>query len=378
MLHPFPVLMPEYAALLASARVTRPAPVRLGVECVMDSLPRYLELSDDTGVPAPFLGALDLRESNCNPRLGLGQGDPWDRVSTHVPRNQGPFRSWLEAGNFYVRYDHLNDTTAAWTWEYECWKGEGWNGFGPRNHGRHTGYLWSCTSCYDPPRLGGEGKAGKYVGDGEWSPDTVDAQPGIIPVMRGIIALRPDLALARALPTVQAPTMVPDAKPTPEGMGQSLGLTVWLQESLNRVLDLHPPIDTEGSYGRETRQAVREFQRLEGLVVDGLAGETQTLPRLRQVLASTGGAVSSTQGAGLSTRPAVSSTMPALNRMRVTARSGLNVRQAPDASAPIVRVLTLGQVVVCGVPGAHWTQVGDVDKPWGWVAAQYLEAVAKA
>jgi lysozyme family protein len=150
MKHPYAELRQEYATLLASLSVTRPKDVNTAAQLILrrENISRYASVERQTGVPAAFIGALDYRESTCNPMRALGQGDRWDRVSVNVPRGKGPFKSWEDAAVFYVKYDKLNENSAPWTMEYACWKGEIWNGFGPRNHGKHTGYLWSGTNAY--------------------------------------------------------------------------------------------------------------------------------------------------------------------------------------------------------------------------------------
>jgi lysozyme family protein len=74
-------------------------------------------------------------------------------------------------------------------------KREIYNGFGPRNHGRRTGYLWAGTNIYN---------GGKYIADGEWDPNAKDTQMGMIPLMVTMLQLDPTLALADALPTLEA------------------------------------------------------------------------------------------------------------------------------------------------------------------------------
>lgn len=57
--------------------------------------------------------------------------------------------------------------------------------------------------------------------------------------------------------------------------------TTWLQNSLNR-LGAEPPLRADGKYGPATTAAVKAFQKLAGLKVDGVAGEvTRAAIRLR-------------------------------------------------------------------------------------------------
>ena len=268
MKHPFEVLRPEYEELLASMMVDHDRVHEIGFvaqKLIADNrMPIYQRESAATGVPAALLAALDERESGANLSRALGQGDRWDQVSTHVPKGHGPFTSKVEADIHYIRYDHLDDNSAPWSWPYVCWKGEAWNGFGPRGKGIHTGYLWAGTNHYS---------RGKYVADGKWDAAFVDKQLGIIPVMKRIIEYRPDLAFDQfpgGLPMPVKPQI------TPEGIGAShLGDVAWAQDALNKVLGDHldAPLLIDGNYGRRTRFAVRKFQELHPpLAMDGLYG----------------------------------------------------------------------------------------------------------
>lgn len=288
--HPFEQLLPEYKALLSTMRVLRPQQVDVAARKIQALVPTiYAPEQEATHVPAVLVGALDYREDDNNLRCGLGQGDPYNRISTHVPRNKGPFSSKSEADIFYIRYDHLDDNSAPWSWPYACWKGEAWNGFGPRNHGIHTGYLWGGTNHY---------VKGKYVADGVWDPNYVDTQLGIIPVMMRLVALDPSLAFDTGvnLDHTAAPPPVP--QPVPVGVGggsldtpdtANMHDTVWLQNALNRAF-LMPDeqLQVDGNYGRRTREAVRAFQRFNKLDADGLFGP-KTDAALTATLASRAG-----------------------------------------------------------------------------------------
>lgn len=351
MQHPFEVLKVEYASLLAGMHVTRPDDVERAARRVEAGLERYTAAAKATGVPAALIGALDYRESDCDPHAGLGQGDRWDRVSTHVPRGKGPFASWEAAAEFYLHFDHIDRPPAPWGWEVACYTGEDWNGFGYRAHGEHTPYNWGGTSAQ---------QRGKFTADGHYDASAWDTQVGIIPIMRRLVALHPELALATALPTVQAPTLVPAPKATPVGVGAGgVAPVVWAQHALNVVAAAD--LREDGNYGRKTKRAVRAFQAAHGLEADGLLGPA-TLPLLQSAyVASTGAPVDAVE-AGLA---------------HVTAPSGVNLRAEPNRSAAVIRVLEEGtQVAVLSPWGrGDWAQVDtDTDgRPDGWVLGEFLK-----
>lgn len=261
MQHPYITWKPGYETLLASMVIERKQTVDAVCGHILDTpnWSRYSALEHETGIPAAFVGALDYRESNCNPHLGLGQGDPWDRVSTHIPRGCGPFPSWLDAALFYVRYDHLADHSAPWSLAYECWKGEIWNGLGYRYHGKPSTYLWGGTNIQ---------QVGKFTSDGHWDGQTFDVQIGIMPIIVQLGKMRPELAqlFTSDAPSIEPPTL---------GGGSGIIHALWVQETLNKIGAVPPelaPLRTDGNYGRRTREAVRAFQRTHGLTPDGLCG----------------------------------------------------------------------------------------------------------
>lgn len=273
MRHPYEILRPEYEKLLSTMRVLRPVEVNAAANRLIQTpnMMCYKEVADATGVPAALIAALDWRESSADPSRALGQGDRWDRVSVNEPRGLGPFKSRVDAAIFYVRRERLNDNSAPWSWPYVCWKAEAWNGFGPRNHSIHTGYLWGGTNHY---------RRGKYVRDGVWDPNHVDRQLGVIPVMMRVISLTqaidPALAFdkAPAIDQVAPPTLVPVPSPVGVSGSSSKHNVKWLQDALNKVQQdaLGQPLLIDGSYGRRTRYAVRTFQANHGLNIDGLFG----------------------------------------------------------------------------------------------------------
>ena len=58
---------------------------------------RYQIVAARTGVPWFVIAVIHQRESSQNWSASLAQGDPWNRISTHVPKGRGPFKSWEDA-----------------------------------------------------------------------------------------------------------------------------------------------------------------------------------------------------------------------------------------------------------------------------------------
>jgi lysozyme family protein len=58
---------------------------------------RYQAVSAKTEVPWTAIAVIHERECSQNWSGSLAQGDPWNRVSVHVPAGRGPFKSWEDA-----------------------------------------------------------------------------------------------------------------------------------------------------------------------------------------------------------------------------------------------------------------------------------------
>jgi lysozyme family protein len=165
-----------YEALKAK-NATRFANVKLTrsftstVKKMLANKARYQAVEAKTGVPWPVIAAIHVREADMSFNTQLAQGDPLSRVSTHVPRGQGPYfgaDAWERAA-----MQALSDTGGK-TWG--DWSAGGWttflekyNGLGYANKGRPSPYVWAGTNQYT---------SGKYVADGQYSSTAVDTQPG--------------------------------------------------------------------------------------------------------------------------------------------------------------------------------------------------------
>lgn len=132
--------------------------------------PRYQTVEAKTSVPWPVIAVIHERESSQSWLGSLAQGDPWNRVSIHVPRHRGPFASWEAAAE---------DALAVCAPHAASWHDwsiggaltllEQYNGTGYASMGLPSPYIWASTDQY---------RHGKYIADGHFDPNAIDHQIG--------------------------------------------------------------------------------------------------------------------------------------------------------------------------------------------------------
>lgn len=197
----------------AKARLTRNFSVVARHLVSPDAKSRYQAVSAMTGVPWPAIAVIHERECSQDWTGSLAQGDPWDRVSVHVPAGRGPFKSWEEAA-----VDALNNC-APYAGRNEDWsigrlltKLEEYNGLGYASRGVPSPYVWSGTDQY---------RSGKYVRDGVYDPNAIDGQLGCAGLLMAMRALDRSIDLDAQMPPPAAPPPAPNphapdkAKPRP-------------------------------------------------------------------------------------------------------------------------------------------------------------------
>lgn len=177
--------------------------------------PRYQAVEARTGVPWPVIAVIHERESSQSWGRSLAQGDPWDRVSVHVPAGRGPFASWEAAAiDALVNCPPHAARNKDWSIGGTLAKLEEYNGLGYAARGKPSPYLWAGTNQY---------QSGKYVRDGVYDPNAVDSQPGCAGLLLAMMALDPSIGFGadksggagHASPATPAPTS-PD-KPASQG-----------------------------------------------------------------------------------------------------------------------------------------------------------------
>lgn len=170
----------------------------------------YENVSARTGVPWAFIAVAHERECSQDWHGSLAQGDPWDKVSVHVPAGRGPFQSWEDAAvDALVHCAPYAAKNMDWSIGGTLTKLEEYNGLGYAARGKPSPYIWSGTDQY---------KSGKYVRDGVYDPNAIDTQLGCAGLLMAMMALDPSINFdgpqPKPLPppTPASPKAAPQAK----------------------------------------------------------------------------------------------------------------------------------------------------------------------
>lgn len=153
-------ILPKWASALDKA-VTK----------ILAGKDRYLEIERATNVPWWFSGVIHMRESSCDFKTYLGNGQSLSRVTTIVPKGRGPFtgpNAFIDGAiDAYKIQKYIGLTD--WSVERVLYLTEGYNGYGYMQRGKPSPYVWGYTNqC---PR-------GKYIRDHVYDPNAEETQPG--------------------------------------------------------------------------------------------------------------------------------------------------------------------------------------------------------
>ncbi len=237
---------------------------------LMGNKSRYQAVAQATSVPWFIIAALHERESSGDFQSHLHNGDPLGARTRHVPSGRppppaNPPFTWEQSACDALALDDLTGV-GMWSLERACYEIELFNGFGYRRHGINSPYLWSFSDKYS---------AGKFVADGQWSASTVDAQCGVMPLIKRLMAADASIAFDGSTAPAVVSALSPGAQQsssTPAApVDNPAHTTKWLQNALNS-LGAAPKLVVDGNYGPGTKRAVRQFQAAHGLQDDGIAG----------------------------------------------------------------------------------------------------------
>jgi len=159
-------LAPVYRARWDSARLTRAAEAGRFVDIILRNRPKYQAVQDATGVPWFWVAAIHMRESSCDFRGVLHNGEKiigTGRKTTLVPRGRGPFSSWSEAAIDAIKMHGLHRIDE-WPIErllYEAERFNGWDTcgaarrpmYGPARNGIAAASMFAMASMIRRPSI---------------------------------------------------------------------------------------------------------------------------------------------------------------------------------------------------------------------------------
>jgi lysozyme family protein len=218
----------------------------------------YQQIEAKTGVPQWFAALCHYRESNCDFGTYLGNGQSLNQVTTIVPKGRGPFTGPDAFVNGAIDALRLEGFVGSSDWSIArtLFRLEGFNGFGYHSKGVNSPYLYGGSTLYGPL----EARAGKFVRDHVFDPNTVDTQLGTAVILQALIALDPSIKFD------QHPPLMGGATEPEDDLAETILL---VQQALNK-LGANPQLVEDGRNGPKTKAAVSHFQQQNGLQDTGL------------------------------------------------------------------------------------------------------------
>ena len=211
------------AARWANAKLTRN--FSSVAKVLVAAKPRYQAVAARTGVPWFFIAVAHEREASQRWDTQLGQGDPLNRISVHVPAGRGPFATWADgAYDALVNCAPYAARNKDWSIGGTLAKLEEYNGLGYAARGRPSPYIWSGTDQYS---------SGKYVRDGVYDPDVVDTQLGCAGLLKAMMAIDPTIRLRQEATPDAAPVPAPPPAPAPIPLAPHFGWATFVAAILH-------------------------------------------------------------------------------------------------------------------------------------------------
>jgi len=186
----------EYGDLFKKAEISSSAWGELRRAAALITSPRskeqYQQVESATSVPWYVVGALHYREANLNFMGHLHNGDPLLLQTVHVPTKKppkpwvppdvsDPQQLWLLSAKDALR--PLSMLVKDWTVQQMCYGFELYNGFGCRDHGIKSPYLWNYTNFYSQ---------GGFPRDHVFDPHYRSRQAGVAAIIVAIREKDPD------------------------------------------------------------------------------------------------------------------------------------------------------------------------------------------
>lgn len=266
------VIRPERARLVAQAAariVAHAAVYRDAAEAAGGAIPWY------------FIGIIHALESSFSFSTHLHNGDPLTartvRVPEGHPRAGAPPFTWKESASDALRLKGF-DRAAEWSLPRMLQRFEAYNGFGYRNRGIHSPYLWSFSEHYT---------RGKFVRDRVFDPEAVSEQCGAAVLLKQLVldgvvtldsrdgTLQAEAALGLRAGGLPAPATLPlkHLREELEFPGEvKEGARNLAAKRVQEWCSFHGfPTRIDRDFGSGTADALRAFQASRGLPVTGVA-----------------------------------------------------------------------------------------------------------
>ena len=157
---------------------------------------RYQLITAASGVPWFIIAVIHERESGQDFDTQLGQGDPLNQPSRHVPRGRGPFFNHPNdppgQDAFYRGSIDALENCPPFASKWKDWSAGGaltllelYNGLGYEGHHENTPYDWGATD---------QEQRGKYVGDGNFDAGAWDTQVGCAAMLKVMMTLDSEIS----------------------------------------------------------------------------------------------------------------------------------------------------------------------------------------
>ena len=217
---------------------------------LLENKSRYEAVGDQVDVPWYIIAVIHNMESSQSFEKHLHNGDPLTRRTRHKPKNRPPTGNppfeWEESAIDALIFDGL-DRVEDWTLPSALFRLEGFNGFGSRNHGINTPYLWSFSKHYTK---------GKFVRDGEFDPNAVSDQCGAALLLQKMVKDE-DIQFPLTVEPSTVAEIVAAGADVPFSDQKSIKATR-LQKLLNRFPGISTKLTPDGVAGKKTSAAFKE------------------------------------------------------------------------------------------------------------------------
>ncbi len=160
--------------------------------CDPSAKARYQMIEAHTGVPWFIVAVIHEREASQNWNAQLGQGDPLNQISRHVPKGRGPFFNHPNdppgQDAFYRGAVDALTNCPPYASRWKDWSPGGaltllvlYNGTGyEQYHNEPSPYDWGATN---------QEQRGKYTGDGVYSAQVWDTQIGCAAMLKAMMVV---------------------------------------------------------------------------------------------------------------------------------------------------------------------------------------------